>query len=252
MDCDDLWPVLLLLARGADPLVRTNAGDRASDYAKLQRNKEVASLLLEAESHVNPIQFAHNHPALPKHMLPKVIKENYHLSAAFLAGLEDEESDEKFQAPPIAHRTNQSLSSAEDSWEGGASITEDAAKEQAIEPESTRFTLRDLTQTTDNSEELQQPEQEECLATRIGKLRLFSSYTAHFQVSRSLSVRLLITTCVCPSIHSRQRPYLQRKVRQRTGNHIQGCVWYRGPKPPSRKSNSNLSVKKRLRGLSPH
>ena len=32
MDCDDLWPVLLLLARGADPLVRTNAGDRASDY----------------------------------------------------------------------------------------------------------------------------------------------------------------------------------------------------------------------------
>jgi ankyrin repeat protein len=53
--CDDPVVVLLLLARGADPLAKSYVGDLPSDYAKFQKHTKIEALLTEASKVVNTV-----------------------------------------------------------------------------------------------------------------------------------------------------------------------------------------------------
>lgn len=53
--CDDPIIILLLLARGADPLSQSNVGDLPSAFAKLQKHKKVEAILNEAAKVINTV-----------------------------------------------------------------------------------------------------------------------------------------------------------------------------------------------------
>ena len=55
--CDDPASLLVLLARGADPLMKTlHSSELPSDYAHFQRHLKARAVLLEAESAVDSVQ----------------------------------------------------------------------------------------------------------------------------------------------------------------------------------------------------
>jgi len=53
--CDDPALLLLLLARGADPLAASGAKDLPADLAKLQRHAKAKKVLDEAAKAPNPV-----------------------------------------------------------------------------------------------------------------------------------------------------------------------------------------------------
>lgn len=54
--CDDPIVILLLLARGADPLAQSYVGDLPFAFAKLQKHKKVGALLKEATQVINTVK----------------------------------------------------------------------------------------------------------------------------------------------------------------------------------------------------
>mmetsp|Transcript_45160 Transcript_45160/g.57839 ORF Transcript_45160/g.57839 Transcript_45160/m.57839 type:complete len:363 (-) Transcript_45160:121-1209(-) len=70
--CDDPEVILLLLARGADPLFLSPVGDLPSAFAKLQRHKKVEKVLNEAALAVDTIKWAHKHEKMEKDYIPKL------------------------------------------------------------------------------------------------------------------------------------------------------------------------------------
>lgn len=70
--CDDTAPLLMLLARGADPLARTRpAGDLPSDFAKVQRHLRAKGLLEVAAAEIDVLAWTHAHPQLDPSLLPQ-------------------------------------------------------------------------------------------------------------------------------------------------------------------------------------
>lgn len=195
--CDEPLIALLLLARGADPLARTNDGDRASDFASLQKNRRVCALLKEAEEQTDVIAWAHAHPDLPKDMMPKRFKQRHHLSDEFLVALlgdgkENDQGDNDAAHDVRTQRVTSSSSMAskdDDDEEAEAAATAKAEEEPDLAALAFRFTECYLND--DNADENQQQQKvdaEVSLAERLAALLIRKSAVREWEPNPRLEV----------------------------------------------------------------